>query len=728
MYKNLTGSEKSEVYSDYLGYLCGRKRENTAAKIAKNGFMNEDDYGSVLPPEDFSFTPYYNDEENKTFYGARAWAENFSRLMSVHPICADARDAIVGKWMFILQRMRPDGMDMAPAFDYGFLKDEQKKYGIISGIGKMQHFAPDYEIALALGWGGLREKVEKYAALNPDKAEFYECELKTIDAVTGWIARCAAKVRAMAESESAPLLRENLTEAADCCEKAVSEPPETLREVCQWIAFFTMVSHTYDRDGAGCQLDAVLQRYYDRDRAAGRCDREDALYFVSCLLLNNPQYYQISGPDASGEDLTCEMSYIILEAAHRLKVTANLTVRVHAKMDEKLFETAVSNLLADKTGCPRFSGDDSLIKGFMKNGYSIADARARIAVGCHWMALPGREYTLNDTVKINLAKVFEEAFLEGTELSDGGPTVDRLTVDRLFERFERHLRRAVDCVKRGIDFHLKYQRFNAPELLLNLLCHGTVEQGLDVSAGGVEYYNMCIDGAGLATVADSFGALETCAELDKTLTWAECLAAVRSNFEGADGERIRASLRTAPKFGSGGSRADDWALRVSRLFTDVVNESPTPDGFNTIPGFFSWANTIQLGREVGATPDGRLSGAPISHGANPNPGFRRDNAPTCAARAVAMIQPGWGNTAPWQLELVPDMTNAPEAIGALIKTHFALGGTLININILDRDAILAADKDPSAYPDLIVRVTGFTAYFSALSPEFRRLVTERILN
>ena len=191
-------------------------------------------------------------------------------------------------------------------------------------------------------------------------------------------------------------------------------------------------------------------------------------------------------------------------------------------------------------------------------------------------------------------------------------------------------------------------------------------------------------------------------------------------------------MRNIPRFGSGGSLADEWAVRISEVFTRLVKEKPTPNGFNMIPGFFSWAKVIDYGRQLGATPNGRHAGDPVSHGPNPDPGFNegKPGTPTQMAVAVAAVQPGYGNTAPLQLDLDPGMVEGDEGIEkveALIKGHFDLGGTLININVLDKETILEANKDPSKYPDLIVRVTGFSAYFASLSKELRQYVVDRIV-
>jgi formate C-acetyltransferase len=239
-----------------------------------------------------------------------------------------------------------------------------------------------------------------------------------------------------------------------------------------------------------------------------------------------------------------------------------------------------------------------------------------------------------------------------------------------------------------------------------------------------------MDGAALATVADSFAALAQRVEAEQRMTWDEMLHLLDTDWGGDEGERARMMMRSIPRYGSGGSLADDYAVRISQLFTGLVKERPTPGGYNMIPGLFSWANTIAMGRELGATPNGRHAGAPISHGSNPDPGFRQDGAPTAMAAAIASVQPGWGNTAPMQMELDPGLSadeGGVDLVSDLIRTHFDLGGTQINLNVIDRERILEAHQDPFKYPDLIVRVTGFSAYFASLSQEFRQLIVDRII-
>lgn len=719
-------------YKERMDHLRAQKVAFTQEKIRRNGYMNEDDYGSIPIPKDFHFECEFNDKEHQTFYGAFMWGKNFRRLMECHPVFINPEDALAGRWMVILQRLRPfesavsnKNMEMAPVFNYDWLKPDQIKYDIQSGIGKMHHFAPDYQIAFELGWGGLLDKVRKYAQKYPDKNEFYTAEEDVILGIQNWISRTADEAEKMAEMEQDPLLRRNLLELAEMNHRLVHEPPKTFRDVCQTIAWINMCNRTYCRAGSGMQLDEALRPYYERDKAAGILNDDDAEFILGCLLINDPCYFQIGGPDENGNDVTSRLSYIILEAAHDVKTSVNITIRVHEKSDEGLLRRGMEILFEDKQACPRFSGDKALVSGFMRNGYSASLARKRIAVGCNWMSLPGLEYTLNDLVKINMAKVFEVAFYD--MMSHPAP----YSVERLYEYYCLHIEKALTCIAEGIDFHLANQYKNAPELLLNLISHGPIEKGLDASHGGMEYYNLSVDGAGLATVADSFAALERWVGEGKTISWEECAQVLKDNFSGARGKLIRAMLQNVEHYGYGGSIGDAWAEKLSRQFTDMVSSRHTPHGYLLIPGLFSWANTIAFGKTVGATPNGRLAYEPISHGANPNPGFRKDGALTAQSTAIARVQPGFGNTAPFQLELNVSNLQGEDAIDnvlSVLRTHFEMGGTLININIMDEQQILEANEDPSRYPDLIVRVTGFTAYFAALSPDFRQLVVDRIIN
>ncbi|MCQ2153976.1 MAG: pyruvate formate lyase family protein, partial [Bacteroidales bacterium] len=633
-----------KILSEKLKALRARKLEQTKEKIAKEGLLDEDDYGRIVPPPGLWDVIPNNDDGS--FYGFDAWTDNFCSLMAVHPTYVDPDDAFSGRWMYFMSKMRKNKWN--PDYPYDSLKPGIEKYNIICGIGDDAHFAPDYKMGLELGWGGILDKIEKYRKINrsPEQAHFYDIHERAVKAVQGWIQRHIDKIEAMIPEEGDEIRRNNLIEMAGTNRRILSNPPETLREACQWIIWYHLASRTYNRDGAGGQIDSLLQPYYEHDVEKGIIDADRAIYYLGCLLINDPIYWQLGGPDKDGRDQTSHISFLILEAADQINTSLNITVRVYDGLDRNLLRKSVEYLVKNRNGWPRFSGDKALVEGFMRNGYSAALARQRIAVGCNWMSLPGLEYTMNDLVKVNIAKVFEVAF---NEMTGGGGA---LSTGVLWEKFKKHLAVAVKTAADGIRHHLKYQKYNEPELLLNLLSHGPLEKGRDVSDGGAEYYNLSIDGAGLAVAADSFAALEQRIENEGRLSWETVVEAVRSDYANEGGEVVRNILKNSGHYGCQGSTGEKWALSIRDEFVKAVR-SNSEGRYVFIPGFFSWANTIFFGKNVAATPNGRKAGTPISHGANPVPGFAADGASLALASAIASIQPGYGNTAPMQWDLDP---------------------------------------------------------------------------
>jgi formate C-acetyltransferase len=735
---NLPDSEPS--FADRLELLRARKLQYTREKQQVRGAMDFDDHGLILPPDQTrqivqsvsgsgvsmtdvlmnTFKPKAN-HSSGGFFGPRACGENFRTLLEVHPVFIDPAGSLAGAYMVNFMSYRTVAWN--PDFDYSHLEPDHQKYQILHAIGGVQHFCQDMAIGLRLGWGGLLERIRHYRGVN-DAPEFYAGLEHVVLGMQNWIGRHAEAARRMA-AEDGPMA-ENLRQVAEINERLVAQAPRTFREACQWILWHLLAARMYNGSGSLGRLDVLLEPYYQADVQAGRLSDEEAVFHVANLLLRDSAYLQLGGPDASGKETAGPVSFLILEAAHRLRIPANVGVCVGKDTDPRLVRRGVEILLEDRTGVPKFLGVDNTVAGFARNGFPLELARQRAYAGCHWLAIPGREYALMDIIKLNFAAILDVALREMLNV----PVPFSASVADLWDRFVGHLRRAVGVVAEGIDFHFEHMHEVFPDLVLDLLSHGPIEKGLNASHGGVEHYTFGVDGAALATAADSLAAVQQRIEKEKRMTWDQLLACLDSDWAGPEGERARRMVQSVPRYGSGGSRADHWAVRIARAFAEAVKEKPTPGGHTMIPGLFSWALSIPLGKRLGATPDGRHAGAPISHGANPNNGFRRDGAPTALAAAVAAVQPGYGNTAPLQIDLDPGLSNAPDAatnVAALIRGHFDLGGTQVNINILDKEQLLAAHRDPGRYPDLIVRVTGFSAYFASLSPEFRQMVIDRVL-
>ncbi len=715
--------EETFDYDKRIKLLRKRKVEQTEEK-ARNGGANEDDYGLIVQNEfQYKLKPNH---ENGSIYGYKAWTENYCAILDSHPLYCDPLDAFVGKGFLFLERLRPVTCKWNPAYPFDELKVLFDKYNVISGIDNCHHFTPDLQIGFDLGWGGILQKLKEQRALhNESHYDFYDSEIAVVEAIIRFLKRCAAELKELGDQEQNPYLKENLYEMSKVNEKVADGKPETFREAVQWMCWFSMLSRTYNRGSAGGQLDEMLRPYYEKDIAEGILTDEEAVFYLACLFLQDSRYFQLGGPDINGEDMTSKISYLCLDAADKINIACNLTIRVHDKLDEKFFKKSVAYLFKNKQGWPRYSSDSALAEGFMKCGYSLEMARKRVAAGCHWMCIPGMEYTMNDTVKINLLKVFEVAYQE--MMAD---KVEAPSSENLWRRYEKHLKVAVDATGNGIMHHLKYQSKSQPELILNLFQHGLIEKGVNITDGGANYYNMCVDGSGLAVVADSFAACEQRIEKEKKLTYEALTKHMDNNFEDEDGEYIRQLMQHSEKYCGGESLGDTWAKRISRLYTELVRDlNVQHPGINFIPGFFSWSNTLGLGSTVGATPNGRKAGEAINHGANPNGGFRKDGAVSSMCNSIGAIQPGYGNCAPVQLEFDPGIVNDAEGVdkmAAMIKTIMNTGNTLLNINIIDANKILEAHKDPFKYPDLVVRVTGFTAFFAMLTPEFRQLVVDRV--
>lgn len=716
-----TATDQGLSYCARIEALRQTKSAHTAEKIRRRGFMDIDDHGWVPLPEPIPFTPTPNHPSGGC-YGARCIGENFRAWLEAHPVYIHPHSALAGAWF----QFGPPGVGGWPPEDRPVhLVPLHQKYNILfTGIGAMNHCGPDMRIGLDLGWGGLLEKIRRCRARNkPEDSSFYDGEEALVLGVQAWIRQHAIEAREMAAGEEDSALRENLLQIAAMNDWLVENPPRTLREACQFLAWFQSIDRMWAAGGALGQLDELLRPYYEADRQAGRSDDGEVVWCIASLFFNDTHYSQIGGPSPDGRGLTSPVSFLVLEAMHLLKIPINIALRVHDGLDPELLRRAVQYLFADGTGCS-YACAKGLDEGYARNGVPIQVARLRAKVGCNWTALPGIEYCLQDVTRMCLVAPFLHAFRE--TVAAGEPTLEKL-----WERYALHLGIAVDTIKRGFDWHMEHHSRNSPEIVLNLFMHGPLERGLDMAEGGVDIYRLTCDGVGLATVADSLAAIEQRVVKEQRLTWEKLARHLEEDWEGA--EPVRLMLRNIPRFGSGGSRADEWAKRVADLYAELVRGTPTPGkGYTVLPGLFSHGIVGMLGKGLGATPNGRRTGDPISHSANPDPGFLPDggSAPTAKSNAVAAVQPRWGNTTPLQLDLDRKLSQelgGLEAIEALIKGHNELGGTLININVLSREQILEAHADPSKYPDLVVRVTGYSAYFRSLSPEYRQQVVDRII-
>ena len=690
----------------------------------RGGSYDTDDHGWI--PLDLSRkVRRFADPVSGLCTGMDAVSRVFVDYLDAHPCYAHPLSAVAGCWIGNLPYM-----DEGWKPEHLFTRAESimQKYNINSrGHYAMNHSAPDLAIGLDLGWGGLVQKIHRHRNRNPkcpDSEEFYDGQERLVRALQRLIARTAQHCRESA-GETEGFEKENLLTLAEMNDYLVSGAPRTLREAVQWIAWYDDIDRMYFNGGAGQEIDTLLYPYYKRDKENGLIpDDLEAVWYFSSMFFNDPHYHMIGGQNpVDGSDVTNALSFLVLEGQHALGIPNNLALRIHENTNEELFTRAVRNLFEDGTGVC-YSLSNGLDTGFKRNGYPAALARMRSKVGCNWTALPGIEYALQDVTRLDLAKPLLLA------LDDLLASKEERTMESLWRIYVGHLSAAVEIIKDGVDWHVRYKHHNKPELVLNLLCHGPIERGIDISAGGVDLMHFACDAISLATAANSFAAIERRVVREKRLTMERLKDVLDANYAGF--EDIRLMLKSVPQYGAGNTLADGYALRISRLFSDLVRGTPTKDGFTVLPGIFSHGDVYLHGKNLGATPNGRFAGDPISHSADPDPGFLPGGGtvPTAKANAVARVQSGWGNSTPLQVDI--DARLAGEAGGvnnikAFIRAHNQMGGTLVNINVISKKKILEAHADPSKYPDLVVRVTGYSAFFHSLSPEYRQQVVDRWL-
>lgn len=396
-------------YAERLRVLCDRKLAYTREKQQVLGYMDSDDVALILPPPEYrkivkaisgsgmpitdvllnTFTPTPN-HPSGNFYGPIGQGMNFRDFLLSHPPFIDPMSGLAGAYMCNFGSYRHGSN---PDLDYSDLKPLQEKYQLVHGVFSAQHFCQDLQIGLDLGYDGLHEKIAKYRALNDEShKDFYDGLDMVLDGIQGWIEHNADEALRMSQSEPDPEIAEHLRHLCALNRKIAHQKPETLEEACQFILWYQMACRSYNGSGSMGRLDALLYPYYAREKAAGTLDDERCVFLIACLLLRDTAYLHLGGYDKDGNDATNPVSYLILEAVHRLKLPSNVGVCVGKGIDRGLLRKSVEYQFADKNGNPRFVGMESLVRDMAKNeSVSIEDARMRTNSGCHWLAIPGRE-------------------------------------------------------------------------------------------------------------------------------------------------------------------------------------------------------------------------------------------------------------------------------------------------------------------------------------------------
>jgi formate C-acetyltransferase len=560
----------------------------------------------------------------------------------------------------------------------------------------------------------------------------------------------------MAGQESDDRRRSELLQIARVCRHVPAHAPRDFWEALQTYWFLHLGTITelngWDAMNPG-HLDQHLRPFYERDLEASNLDRESAKELLSCLWIkfnNHPAppkvgvtakesgtyndftNINLGGLEADGGDAVSDLSYLILEVVdevHLLQPQSN--VQVSTRTPDR-FLKAACRVIRKGFGYPSIFNADAVIAEQVRAGKMVEDAREGGTSGCIETGAFGKEAYLL-TGYFNTPKVLEVALNDGIDPASGkriGPATgdprDFSSFDELYAAFETQLRHFVD-VKVEVNQYIEsmFARY-FPAPFLSVLIRDCIAKGRDYYDGGPRYNTTYIQCCGIGTTTDSLSALRTHVYEHGAVKMDDLIGVLAADFEGKEPLRQR-MLNHTPKFGNDDDRADDLMQRVYRSLLDAIDGRPNTRNGRYHLNMLSTTCHVYFGTRVGATPDGRRAGLPISDGTSPSHGADR-HGPTAVCRSLGkMDQVQSGGTLLNQrfLPQVLDGDTGVDKLAALIRTYFRFGGHHIQFNVVGTDTLRDAQAHPDRYRDLLVRVAGYSDYFVDIGRDLQEEIIER---
>ncbi|MFO1398689.1 MAG: pyruvate formate lyase family protein [Burkholderiales bacterium] len=625
-----------------------------------------------------------------------------------------------------------------------------------------QNWAHDFAKILTRGCKGIREDAQaRLAALEHPRAlvedkPFLEAVVITCDALSTWAQRYAQRAAEMAVGEADPQRRRELEEIAAVCAWVPENPARTFREALQAQWFMQMFSRLEQNIGGQVsqgRMDQYFLPYYERDIADGRLTEEAAGELFQCVWLNMMQSTEvklsptaaasmegfahfeqitIGGRTADGRDATNALTYVMLEAARPLQSSyPELAVRIHSNTPDKLLH-AVAEAIKDGKGMPKVLNDEQIVPFYLANGATMAEALDYCGSGCIESRLVNRETQVTGNAAINYGSVVEMTLFRGRvrvwkNLPFGPDTGDPrtfATFDDVWSAFRAQLLHVTKhvMVQHYVAMQQKPRYFAAPfasmlhdlayEQCIDLHRHG--ERGI---AGGIDL--SCIESVGKGTAIDSLAAIKHLIYDTRQMSWDELLDALDRNWEGR--EAVRQLCLNAPKYGNGIAWVDRIGFDIEKTLLDYAHAHPKPNGQSFMLRCIPVTLHVPFGKAVWATPNGRPAQEFLSEGISASHGMDVKGPTTALASIASARCLGYKEKA---ADLI-NMKFPPSAVAgeegtrrlmAIIRTWCDLKLWHVQFNVLNRQTLLEAQKDPEKYRNLVVRIAGYSAYFVDLSP------------
>ncbi len=625
------------------------------------------------------------------------------------------------------------------------------------------HLIPDYPRVLRTGFRGIQAEADTVVndpGATPEQRDLARAISICADGARAIADRYAAEVERLADQEADTTRRAELEEIARICRKVPWEPAETFPEALQSLWFthmLVLIAESYPGPGVSPgRVDQYLYPYYQADLEAGRLTREQAKEWLRCLWIKHNYAYDfqgwvgtnqginasfgqlitLGGMDAHGKDTSNDLTYAMLDVIQELNLLEpKPNVRLHAETPDRLLDRIV-DMVAETQGSPfLINFDENSIAGLRWEGVPEEDLWDYAPVGCLENTLQGCDRSGTVDVNMNIAKAVELALHNGQDAATGEQVGPRTgdprafaTFDQFFDAFKAQLRAIMELLIAANDIADAGRARFEPTPYVSALVGGCLESGKDVTAGGARHNFITVEGVALATAADSLAAVNRLVYEEQAVTMDGLIEALDANFEGH--EPLRQMLRNkAPKYGNDDAEADSLARQISQFWTTEAFKHVTPEtGKRYRGGYLSWNYWVSYAPSTAATPDGRMRGQFLSNGVCPVNGADR-LGPTAVIKSVGHLGlETVPNGASHTMSFSPTMLHSPEnrrKLAALLRAYGQVGGTCLQINVVSPETLQAAQRDPDAYQNLLVRVTGYNAYFVTLGKEIQDEIIAR---
>jgi formate C-acetyltransferase len=451
------------------------------------------------------------------------------------------------------------------------------------------------------------------------------------------------------------------------------------------------------------------------------------------------QTLTLGGQTRDGAEAVNDLTYVCLEATGNMKLhQPTVIVRLYDGSPDALLQEASRAVLRHGGGMPGFFNDEVGIPMLLRLGVSLEDARDWAVMGCAEPQVGGRFNTgTGGTSHLNLLKLLELALHGGVNPSNGTrlcPTEGDLASFRSFDELMAAYQRQVQYYVAFMPLldNVTSAAFAAltPTPLLSGLLEHRLAAGRDVSSGGDPGYNlMPAFGLGVTNVANAMAAVRELVFEEKRLSGAELLEALDADFTGSRGEQIRQMLLNwAPKYGNDDDSVDQIARQVLNEFVAEIERYTPARGGHYAPTTQSLTVNVPYGKNVGATPDGRHAGEPLADNSSPSAGTDT-HGPTATVKSVAKLDHVVvSNGTILNLKFHPTALHGEGRLwkfGNLIRSFFDLKGFQVQFNVLSPEKLRDAQRHPERYRNLIVKVAGYSAYFTSLDKELQEQLIAR---